>query len=378
MDRILLSIVIPTKNRQKYCIAAIKQIISLNLNNIEVCIQDNSDTPDLKEAIEKLSNIYIKYQYHGEILSFVDNFSLAIEMASGEYVCMIGDDDGLLPNIMQVVDYAKSNNIDVVIPGLNVVYFWPSEKPIVRNGQKGYLSVSEFANTYSSVDPQKALKKLLKNGALNYIAYDMPKVYHGVVKRELFEIIKQKTGKYFDGLTPDIYMSAALSFVAQKVVSYRAPVTISGICPISGSSDSATGKHTGDLKNAPHFRGHESYEWEEIIPAFYSVETIWAETLIKAIHQFKQDHMLSFFSISVLDNECLKKYPQYTELIKKHAAKYDIALSCEGKYLYYNFKKLCMKIINRMLQYNTGVKKFYGVTDICQAASIVRTNCFHK
>lgn len=322
MDGILLSIVIPTKNRQGYCIEAIKQIISLNLSNIEICIQDNSDTPDLKEAIERLASVSIKYQYHGENLSFVDNFSLAIEMASGEYVCMIGDDDGLLPNVMNVVNYAQINNIDAIIPGLNIIYFWPSENPIIDNGQEGYLSISRFTDTYSSVDSQKALRKLLKNGALNYIAYDMPKVYHGVVKRELFEIIKQKTGRYFYGLTPDIYMSTALSFVAKRVVRYGAPVTISGICPRSGSSDSATGKHTGDLKSAPHFHGHDSYEWEEIIPAFYSVETIWAETLIKAIRHFNQDSLLSKFSINILDNECFNKYPQYSELIKKHAEKY--------------------------------------------------------
>ena len=169
MDEILLSIVIPTKNRQRYCIEAVKQIISLNLSNIEVCIQDNSDKSDLKDTIEELASRYIKYQYHGESLSFVDNFSLAIEMASGEYVCMIGDDDGLLPNIVNVVNYAKINNIDAVIPGLNVVYFWPSKKPIIDNGQDGYLSISKFSNIYSTVDARQALKKLLQNGGLNYI-----------------------------------------------------------------------------------------------------------------------------------------------------------------------------------------------------------------
>lgn len=235
------------------------------------------------------------------------------------------------------------------------------------------MSISKFSNIYSTVDARQALKKLLQNGGLNYIVYDMPKVYHGVVKRELFEIIRQRTGKYFYGLTPDIYMATALSFVAKRVVRYEAPVTISGICPRSGSSDSATGKHTGDLKSAPHFRGHDNYEWEEMIPAFYSVETIWAETLIKAIRHFNYDSLLSYFSVSVLDNECLRKYPQYNELIKKHAKKYDVSLYYGIEYLFYRIKELFAKVINRLLRYNVNVRKYYGVTDISHAASIVNT-----
>ena len=38
----LLSIVIPTRNRQEYCVAAVEQILTLNLNDVEVVIQDNS------------------------------------------------------------------------------------------------------------------------------------------------------------------------------------------------------------------------------------------------------------------------------------------------------------------------------------------------
>ena len=64
------------------------------------------------------------------------------------------------------------------------------------------------------------------------------------------------------------------------------PITVSGICPTSGSADSATGRHTGKLEDAPHFRGHASYEWDNKAPAIYSVESIWGETVLKALKDF--------------------------------------------------------------------------------------------
>ena len=112
MNKLVLSIVIPTKNRQKYCIGAVKQILSLNLKNIEICIQDNSDTAELKEIFTKKEyKDIVVYNYLPGILSFVDNFSHAVALCKGKYICMIGDDDGIMPDIMHAVHYADEMHI---------------------------------------------------------------------------------------------------------------------------------------------------------------------------------------------------------------------------------------------------------------------------
>ena len=47
----LLSVVIPTKNRGYYCLEAVKQILALNYPEVQICIQDNSDTDQLSQEI---------------------------------------------------------------------------------------------------------------------------------------------------------------------------------------------------------------------------------------------------------------------------------------------------------------------------------------
>ena len=61
----LLSIIIPTRNRNYYCLEAVKEIIEvcniLKTNQIEIVIQDNSDRDSLRESLTSLNANNIKY-----------------------------------------------------------------------------------------------------------------------------------------------------------------------------------------------------------------------------------------------------------------------------------------------------------------------------
>lgn len=364
----ILSIIIPTKNRQKYCLAAIRQILSLNLSEIEICIQDNSDTDILRNEISSIASENIVYNYHEGVLSFVDNFSEAVSLSHGEYLCMIGDDDGILPSIMDMVRFMKGKGIDSLIPSLGAVYYWPSDNPIVANGEKGVLTLSYLRSKARYTNSQKALLKLLKGAVQNYTSLDMPRLYHGIVKKTCLEDIKEQTGKYFDGLTPDIYMAVALSFVCKKTLRIDTPITISGICPTSGSNDSATGKHTGKLEDAPHFRGHTNYHWDEHIPAFYSVDTIWAETLMQALTVFKQDEIKHLFNLSLFEALCIEKYGQFKTCIEGHAYKNNIThFSMRIQLLKHKLQMLCIKMERKLHPKQKQV--IIGIGDIEQACN---------
>ena len=364
-----LSIVIPTKNRQEYCIKTVEQIRSLNLLNTEIIIQDNSDDNKLKDYLDNRTDI--KYNYHKGIISFVDNFSEAISFCTGEYVCMIGDDDGILPNIIDVIKYAKKNEYDAIIPGLNSVYVWPSKKSFIKNGENGYLCLTYIKNRMYEANIKKALKSLLSQGGQGYQQLELPRLYHGVVKKDILDKIKAESGIYFGGLTPDIYMSVALSFYCKKALCLEYPVTISGICNKSGSSDSATGKHTGKLEEAPHFRGHINYKWDGRILPIYSVETIWAETVLYALKKLNHQDLINEFGYEYLTTLCLYKYPQYKKDIINYSKKMNISYSTiclKSKLIPYI--SLCKKIIKRVLRKRKDVLKFYNVQNIIDAYEI--------
>jgi len=372
----LLSVIIPTRNRIKFCIESVKQILSvcnaIDSGKIEIVIQDNSDNDGLREEIEKLGADNIRYNYNGKVISFVDNFSEAVSLATGEYLCMIGDDDGILPNIIDAVKLAEEKKVKAIIPALNVVYIWPMKESFVKNGENGYLYFSKKNPEYKLVKCGNALPELMKNGGQEYQKYGMPRLYHGIVHRELLEKIECKTGNYFGGLTPDIYMAVALSFVCDKALRLNYPVTISGVCSGSGSANSATGKHTGKLSDAPHFIGHESYEWSKEVPEIYTVETIWADTALHAVEDFNAAEKKNF-SIKAMISVCYFKYPQFRTELENFRKKHGISIC--SVYITAMIKRIRYFVTAACGRFKRNKYNFfrhYNVENISAAEEIVR------
>lgn len=369
-----LSVVIPTRNRYEYCKFAVDSILNLKSNryNVEVIVQDNSDNNQLCNYFKTKNDNRIKYNYHSGVISFVDNFDEALSFVSGKYVIMIGDDDAVLPSIFNAIEYMINNNVDCLLPTYSAIYCWPMENPFIKNAENGYMCLTSIKNKYQKIDVIKSLCKTLNDGGQNYQNNDMPRLYHGLVKVEILNEIKQKLGHNFGGLTPDIYNATTMCFVCKNVVKAGYPITISGICNGSGSSNSATGKHTGELKDAPHFVGHNNYNWIDFAPRIYSVESIWGETMLHAIEDFNKDEFLQKFNIKALDTICFDKYPQYSNIIILHAKKYGISkLTLKIDSFLKKISKFVLKALKKAFRPIGSVKKIYNIKNIDKACAIV-------
>lgn len=382
LPNILLSIVIATKNREKYCIEAIKSILNINSENIEIAIADNSDTVQIKMFVENLNNNQIVYQYDSSAISSIDNFNKAMQLASGEYVCLIGDDDTVLPEIVHAVNWAKKNNVDSLNSSNYIHYYWPHA---IESASNGLMLIPNFKPSLKKIDTPKELTKLIKNGIINYSFYLLPKTYHGIVKREIMMKIKSQTGHFYGGLSPDIYSVIATSCFAENHYSTTIPLTIAGVCATSTTADNFSGRHCGEIKDIPHLKNRGVYIWDKQIPEYYSVSTIWSESGLKALLELKQSKLYKKFSVypllaqGILMNRkyILKLMLQKTNLIQKEKR--------ENKLLFWT--KICawtivliLEKINRVLKQKTlkRVTRYENVTNIVDAIAIVKEIEFYK
>lgn len=373
MDKKLLSIIIPTKNRQFYCKKAVNQILNTVSTKVQVIVQDNSDDESLRSYFDELADERIFYNYHPGTLSFVDNFSEAVSWSNSEYLCMIGDDDGVLSIIESVVQYMKMNEVDAFVPGLNVIYSWPSYHPFIKNAEHGYLHVTPIKNGIQEVNCKLALEQLYQNAFQDYQRTKVPRLYHGIVRRDALKKIKKRTGHYFGGLTPDMFMAVALSLVCEKVVSSEFPITISGMCPGSGSANSSTGAHTGKITDAPHFIGHIDYVWDERIPKFYSVETIWIETAFHALQEMGEEALCAQTNYALLYAMLEKKYPQFIDIIDENRKKQNISKkSIKIELLKAQVIIFGIKIGKALTGYRKRSLKRFNVENISEVEDIIK------
>lgn len=323
----LLSIVIPTKNRQKYCLSAVNSILAIQSDKVQIVIQDNSDDSTLKEMLPDLKNSNkLKYNYSQDPVSFVENFNNAIASSDGEYICIIGDDDGINPEIIIATEWAKNYNIDCIVGNLKAHYRWQGvgvQRGFINTMPDSSLTIAQFNGAAKKVDIENSLIELMKNGCTNYIDFDLPKLYHGIVKKEALSNLKKKTGSYLKGLSPDIYASVALACTIDTLIKIDYPLTIPGICRESGSVKEGIKKENPkELDKAPHLKGRtEPYQWEELVPKVYCVETIWADSGFAALREFNRSDLISLFDEYMLYENILLSKPDFKGEISEHISK---------------------------------------------------------
>jgi len=306
----LLSIVIPTRNRLHYVKSAITSILDINDPRIELVIQDNSDSNELMTWVgNNFNDIRLKYNYSELPLSFVGNFNEAISFTNGKFVCLIGDDDGINPELPFVVDWMDKADIDSLSTKISASYVWqnsgvPSTKFTKITG--GVLSIADFSFSLFESNLDKQLELFFKNGCHDYLQFGLPKLYQGIIRKECLEKVKKITGNYFGGLSPDIFASVSLSLVSKKVIVTDYPLIISGVCRESASIiEGLLKKNSKKVEDAPHLRNRGTYHWDKAVPYIYTVETIWADSAIAAAKLMGANSLIDNFDVPIFSAYCV-------------------------------------------------------------------------
>lgn len=298
----LVSIAIATKNRESFCIDAIKSILSIESRLIELAVSDNSDSDLVKKYVDKLMDQRLVYSHTKEAISSIENFNRVLDLVSGEYVCMIGDDDGINPSILSLAKWAKKNQISVITAEIIATYLWKSSKAtktFFTKNEGEELTILPFDGDIQIINTQKALLKMMQNGCTNYADYKLPRLYHGLIQKKILDDLKVENTELFKGLSPDIYSSISIASRIRKHVYLKYPITIPGACPQSSSiqEQSANLKSNAyDFKSISHFKNRNDYKWSEYVPKIYCSQTIWADSGMAALHDFQNTELISKFN----------------------------------------------------------------------------------
>ena len=325
----LLSIVVPTKDRYPYLKKLIELIKSFNSNEIELVIQDNTD--DNREILEFINAINfhnLNYNYTQGQIPISQNADNAILNSCGEYVCFIGDDDGVTRHIVDCVKWMKSNDI-AILRSQYSLYKWPS----YINGRvmklASTISYTQCSGEWHKIDTKEALKNTLNDGARTL--KNMPKVYNGIVSRKALDRIYEKTGSFFPGPSPDMANAVALCLVESSYVYLDFPIIIGGQCASVGGGSRQVKGGFKKLSDVPFLPSNIEEIWNPKLPKIWSAETIWPESAIEAldkmgradlISEVKIDIIHAFFSInrpdlSYMAFELTDNAPRLKALIRK-------------------------------------------------------------
>lgn len=371
----LLSIIIPTRNRYKYLEKCLESVLATyNNQNVEIIITDNSSPREEIKILNQFSNI--NYSFIENPISQVENFELALENVTGEYVTMIGDDDGLSGLLLEVVDYMKRNNVDALNSPF-ATYYWPdivSKNKV--NSFSGKMFLSNYSYKISELSASLEISKCLSLGGTSLC--NLPRMYYGIIRKDVLEAVKARTGFYFPGPSPDMANAFSAALFTKKLVHFDAPLFIAGNSAKSAAGMGLAGKHVGAIMGNPQLPQDCHLNWSMLIPKYWSGPTIWAESVIKVIDNSNRLDLYDKFNFIRLYASCLVFNSEYNEIIYKTIERYKLKFGIRRFSLLLELQKLNIwKLRFRSLFLNiikNKINKSFtknGIVDILEASKII-------
>jgi glycosyltransferase involved in cell wall biosynthesis len=231
-----LSVLIPTRNRGRYLSAAVSHLLQTSREDFEIVVSDASDEPtSVRESLApwlgdaRLSIIDNTARKTGRVSSMVENWSCALNIAAGEWVSIIGDDDVLDGSVMEFLD-----RIEKVAPQVGAISWskchfdvdvaFPREAKIPMGTKlmliAGRDSVYKQAGWPNPQRPPTALAS----------------PYHGSVRRVLLEQIRrERNGNWFAFLNPDYDLGWSVAWIDQPFIVSERPFSVAGVSAASNS-----------------------------------------------------------------------------------------------------------------------------------------------
>ena len=348
----LISVLIPTKNRPEF----IKKLLDCykyfsNENRIEFIFHENeSNSIDL---FNNLNKDIFRHIHVSENLSMSGNFLSAISCARGKYILMTGDDDFILPEIIQTTEFLESRDIIAAVSPV-VSYLWPGvNSRILGKNNKGKCLYYPFSKKVTYHETSRGLKKILNFGG-SFFSYEIPSIYQGIVKRDtMLEIIKEY-GTCFPGFSPDLASAIAISTKVRKFIKWSKPFVVSGASIGSGSAEGYTHTHKGPLSERKYIVD-QIKSWPPMVPEFFSAQTIYSASTHVSLNLFYPNKNLlinyeALYAGMIVFNfkECFHLLKGYTSLMAWPKIIYFIL-----KIIFERLQKFILNII-----YNLILQKF--------------------
>ncbi len=230
-----LTICLPTRNRQSYCIQTIQAIADCDTQDFEVIVADNSDDGSvLRDFFSKTFSDprFRLLAPRTEVLSMVDNWERTLAEAKGRWVSFIGDDDFIDPHVTSLIGRYERLHSEVDAIGWGRMSFnWPDNRPAP--------TLASIPTTFQTTIP---VKSDLQNRLYRWSEGKRRPaagfgIYHGAIKRSLMERIRRKYGgRHFEHPIVDYENSCKVIREARMLVHCQRPFSVLGACAASNSA----------------------------------------------------------------------------------------------------------------------------------------------
>jgi len=278
------SIVIPTRNRPDTLRHTLATCVGKYTFGVEVIVFDNSFPNSIYSVFEEVATahpeINFRYVRAASDLAMSRSWDAAVHAATGAYVTVMGDDDGLIPGGLNFAFKALSTTGAKVARFSQAFFGWPdlnfeplrSRVSIPLSGRVRYEIGRHILGEVASFSvPHSAL----------------PTIYNSFVQRSFLLSLCEDTGFLFSAVAPDVESGFIFALRSDQFLNSSVPVSILGLSRTSNGvstlySDPTDGEHAKVAEDFSSLNESQGIAWPEEVPSVLIMPAVIAEGLFRA------------------------------------------------------------------------------------------------
>ena len=196
------SICIPAYRNPVTLEACLRTVLDQPGDDYEILVSDDQGPPGIRVLVERLAqHDRIRYLRTPQRMGLRGNFEHYVAHSRGRSITILGDDDGLCRNALDVARTLLASTKPEVFFWFPHMYWWPDA---LLPHKRWMVYVYAHAKTARLVDPREYVDHFYDDPRNLWPFERLPSIYNGFVCQELLERIKHRTGGYFCDEVADV------------------------------------------------------------------------------------------------------------------------------------------------------------------------------
>jgi O-methyltransferase len=223
MSAPLFSLVIPTRERPDTLQVCLNILSKIDYSNIEYVVQDNCSGPETRSVVERFAERDRRFVYHrsDRRLSMRQNFEAGLRHARGDYMGIIGDDDGFFGSSLPAIEKIIKQSQPDIIGWPLAIYYWPT----LADKKRGYIYLPSRSciGNHTFKSGESFVRQMLTGDVKKRNIF---RIYHGFVSRKTYDRTIAVHGEIFGYPLPDSYANCVLPFFADTMCCLARPASL--------------------------------------------------------------------------------------------------------------------------------------------------------
>lgn len=217
------SILVPTRDRPATLRHTLETVVSQPGDDYEIVVADNCSGPETRQIVDALDSSKVRYARSDEILPMAENWERGLDLCSGEYVTVLGDDDALLPSTLELARRLIAATGAELISWSPHTYWWP-DTIVPWNRNLLFVDLREGA---IEVESRNVLERFYR-GELSFDT--IPMIYCAFFHRGLIDEARLRYDGFFvpKDTAPDISSGILGLHITQNFILSRRPLSLRG------------------------------------------------------------------------------------------------------------------------------------------------------